>query len=125
LIAAADTSVLIAYLAGAQGRAVETVTDLIDDEGLRLPPVVITELMSHPLKGPLTVDFIVRSPILGLREGYWSRAGETRRTILARGLKARLSDTLIAQCCIDADVPLITLDSDFRHFAAHCGLKLA
>jgi hypothetical protein len=31
----------------------------------------------------------------------------------------------IAQSCIDADVKLITRDRDFRHFATHCGLKLA
>jgi len=32
---------------------------------------------------------------------------------------------LIAQACIDNDVALITRDADFRHFAKHCGLKLA
>jgi predicted nucleic acid-binding protein len=36
-----------------------------------------------------------------------------------------LGDALIAQSCIDHDVPLITRDTDFRHFAKHCGLKLA
>jgi hypothetical protein len=45
--------------------------------------------------------------------------------LLLKGLKARLADALIAQCCIDADVPLIARDSDFRHFKRWCGLKLA
>jgi len=35
-----------------------------------------------------------------------------------------LADTLIAQSCIDYRVPLITRDSDFRHFAKYCGLIL-
>jgi predicted nucleic acid-binding protein len=41
---------------------------------------------------------------------------------LAKGLKARLADTLIAQSCLDHGVPLITHDTDFRHFAALRGL---
>jgi predicted nucleic acid-binding protein len=44
--------------------------------------------------------------------------------LLAKGLKAQTLDTLIAQFCIDSETPLLTLDSDFRHFATHCGLKL-
>jgi predicted nucleic acid-binding protein len=45
--------------------------------------------------------------------------------LLARRLRARLADTLIAQSCIDNDVALITRDADFRHFAKYCGLRLA
>jgi predicted nucleic acid-binding protein len=60
-----------------------------------------------------------------LIDGFWDRAGETRRVLLAKGLKAQTLDTLIAQFCIDSETPLLTLDSDFRHFATHCGLKLA
>ena len=40
-------------------------------------------------------------------------------------LEGKLADTLIAQCCIDADIPLIAHDRGFRHFATHCGLQLA
>ena len=52
------------------------------------------------------------------------------RTVTAQGseiadLKAKLADALIAQCCIDADVPLIARDADYRHFERWCGLKLA
>ena len=43
---------------------------------------------------------------------------------MSKGLKARALDSLIAQCCIDADVPLIARDTDYRHFAKWCGLKL-
>jgi predicted nucleic acid-binding protein len=44
---------------------------------------------------------------------------------MRKGLKAAVADALIAQSCIDNDVALITRDPDFRHFAKHCGLKLA
>ena len=63
--------------------------------------------------------------LLPLKDGYWLRAREARRLIRSKGLRARGIDTLIAQCCIDADVALITRDADFRHFADWCGLKLA
>ena len=64
-------------------------------------------------------------PLLELLSDYWLRAAATRAAVLKRGLRARLADTLIAQSCIDYDVALITRDRDFRHFARHCGLKLA
>jgi predicted nucleic acid-binding protein len=48
-----------------------------------------------------------------------------RTLILSKGLKARLADALIAQCCIDAGATLVCRDRDFRHFARWGGLKLA
>jgi predicted nucleic acid-binding protein len=44
--------------------------------------------------------------------------------VLASGRKARLGDALIAQSCIDAKVPLLTRDRDFRAFARAAGLRL-
>lgn len=35
-----------------------------------------------------------------------------------------LTGTLIAQSCLDHNVPLIALDRDFRHFAAVSDLEL-
>ena len=64
-------------------------------------------------------------PLMDLSPGFWDRAGRTRRVLRVRGLKAALADSLIAQCCIDADVPLIARDKDYRHFERWCGLKLA
>ncbi len=55
----------------------------------------------------------------------YTGAGSARRLRKQKGLRAKIADTLIAQSCIDHDVALITRDGDFRHFAKHCGLKLA
>jgi len=41
------------------------------------------------------------------------------------GRKASLGDALIAQACIDSDVPLLTRGADFAAFAKLGGLKLA
>jgi predicted nucleic acid-binding protein len=59
-----------------------------------------------------------------IEAGFWERAAATRATVLAKKLRARLADTLIAQSCIDHGVALVTRDSDFRHFARHAGLVL-
>ncbi len=91
---------------------------------LFLPPPVKTELLSgkngQDMQTPLR-----DAPLLPITEGFWERAGGSRRLILSKGLKARLADTLIAQRCIDANVELIARDVDFRHFAQWCGLILA
>ena len=121
---ALDSSSLIAYLQGDAGPDVEAIEECLDQQHAALPPVVLVELLSDP-KLPKTVAAILRKlPLLTLAEGHWDRAGLLRAKVLSRGLKARLADTLIAQCCIDNELPLITRDGDYRHFAKHGGLKL-
>ena len=89
-----------------------------------LPPVVLTEMLGAP-RLPAQLERVLRGvPLLELVTGYWQRAGELRRRILRRGLKARLADVLIAQSCLDHSVDIISRDRDFRHFAAAAGLRL-
>jgi predicted nucleic acid-binding protein len=121
---AADTSSLVAYFSGASGPDVERLSQIMSDSRLILPPVVVTELLSDPAAREIE-NRIRDIEVLQIVDGYWVRAGEARRRLRQRGLKARVADALIAQSCIDHDVPLITRDHDFRHFAKHCGLKLA
>jgi predicted nuclease of predicted toxin-antitoxin system len=64
------------------------------------------------------LDKIFALKTLELQAGYWYRSGELRANTLREGHKAKLADVLIAQSCIDHDVPLITNDADFRHFSA-------
>lgn len=122
---AADTSSLIAYLAGETGKDVERIELAVDAAELCLPPVVLTELLSDPKNSSALESKISSLSLLEISSGYWERAGKTRGTLLARSLSAKIPDTLIAQSCIDYDVALITRDKDFRHFAKYCGLKLA
>lgn len=122
---AADTSSVINFLARQDTPDARLVEAAFRAETLRLPPPVVVELLSSP-KAELALRGIIdMAGMLPISERFWAGAGETRRRLLSLGLKARLADTLIAQCCIDAGVPLITRDADFRHFADHCGLKLA
>ena len=122
---AADSSILIDFF-----DRKETASDL-DFLGhafltgsLRLPPVVLTEILSNANTRHSLELLIQDIPLLDIRDGYWQRASVIRSRLLSRGLKAKLADTLIAQSCIDHDTPLIARDTDFRHFAEHCGLKL-
>lgn len=121
---AVDTSSLIALLQQQDALDTARLRLAIDDRSLRLPPPVLTELLSDKnlaapdageLRGFLLLDVI---------DGYWERAGLMRAKLFAQGLKSHLGDALIAQACIDAGVALITRDRDFRHYAEF-GLKLA
>lgn len=120
---ACDTSSLSAFLLGEKGDDVEQVADAAKAGQLTLSPVVVTEILSAT---DLALGTVLNSiAVLELLDGYWERAGLNRRLLRRKGLKAKVADALIAQSCIDHDVTLITRDSDFRHFAKHCGLKLA
>lgn len=121
---AADSSSLIAYLSGHSGSDIEKMENALFAKLLVLPPPVLTELLSDPEVPAPVLKLIAETPLLPLAQGYWERTGHLRAKILAMGLKAKLADTLIAQCCIDHNVPLITRDPDFRHFSKFGGLKL-
>ena len=122
---AIDTSSWSAYLADEVGSDVEQVAQSLELGHAVLPPVVLSELLSNPkLPGPIAKLFL-ELPVLELSPGYWERTGRLRAKVLARGLRARLADTLIAASCIDHRVPLVTRDPDFRHFVKLGGLELA
>ncbi len=120
---AADTSSFRRYSTGEHGADVDAVEAALASESLYLPAVVVTELLSDPRPDERIVAIIAKIPLLEIRSGYWARAGVLRATLLQAGHKATVSDTLVAQSCIDHRVPLITHDRDFRHFVK-AGLKL-
>lgn len=121
---AVDTSTLVAYLSNSKGEDIEILDQALANRVVYLPPVVLCEILSDP-KLPESVSQLFRKlPVLSITEGYWERAGKSRSKLIAKRLKARLADTLIAQVCLDNKIPLLTRDSDFRHFAKYCGLEL-
>jgi hypothetical protein len=124
-VIAVDTSTLSALFAGEHGKDVDTLADSLARGDVRLPPVVLTEILSDPAAAKVLTPRLRDLELLDVVEGYWQRAGEARARLRARGLRAKVADALIAQSCIDHDVALITRDQDFRHFAKHCGLSLA
>jgi predicted nucleic acid-binding protein len=110
---------LIAYVQGAAGPDVEAFDSALGVGDIVISPVVLTEVLSDEQLPPEHRDMVLEFTIHELHSGYWVRAAAIRSTLLARQLRARLPDALIAQSCIDHDVALITRDRDFRHFAKH------
>lgn len=121
---AVDSSSWIAYLAGEAGPDVETVEEALAQRQACLPPVVLTELLSDPRLPSSVAGLLRQLPLLPVLEGFWERAGLLRARLLAAGRRARLADALIAQSCLDHDLPLVARDADFRTFARLTGLRL-
>ncbi len=121
---AADTSVLIDYFQGKKNNQTEKLDEILAFHSLVLPPVVLAEVLSDPSLPKKFIEKINELPILDILDDFWYQAGHIRAKLIAHKLKARLADTLIAQSCIEHKVPLLTSDSDFRHFVKYCGLKL-
>jgi len=116
---ALDSSALIAFLAGAKTPIADAVESAFEQEHACLPPVVLAEVLSDPGLDSDVAILLKTLPRLEILDGYWERAGDLRRAVLKRSLRARLADTLIAQSCIDHHVALVTGDRDFRHFERH------
>ena len=121
---AVDTSSLMAFLAGDIGTDVDSVEDALKAQVIVLPPVVLTEIISDPKLAEQVTKTLLGLPMLEILPGYWERAGKTRAKILARNLKARVADALIAQSCLDYNIALISRDRDFRHFEKFAQLKV-
>lgn len=121
---AVDTSSFIAYLEGDSGKDVELLDDALKARQVVLPPVVLTELLSDSSLSKEVIGLFKTIPILDLAEGHWERAGINRAAVLAKGLKARIADALIAQSCLDHKLGLLTRDADFKAFSNVCGLLL-
>jgi predicted nucleic acid-binding protein len=122
---AVDSSTWIAYVQGQTGPDVDKFDESLAAGMLSAPLVVLCEILSEPKLPDRQRTLALSLPTLEVTPGFWVRAAAIRAAVLKRRLRARLADALIAQSCIDHDVSLITRNGDFRHFAAHCGLRLA
>ncbi|HKV27277.1 MAG TPA: PIN domain-containing protein, partial [Candidatus Acidoferrales bacterium] len=111
---AADTSTWIAFFKGEAGEDVRLLDKALEDRQAVMVPAVLTELLSDAELSSDVIDLLSDVPLIEIVSGYWERAGKLRANVLAKGRKARLGDALIAQTCVDAGIPLITRDRDFR-----------
>jgi predicted nucleic acid-binding protein len=121
---AADTSTWVAYLEGGQGEDVQLLERALESRQVVMAPVVLTELLSDPKLPPSLAETLSEVPMIQMEPGFWKRTGILRAKVLSNPRKARLGDALIAQSCIDRDIPLLTRDRDFRAFAQAAGLDL-
>jgi predicted nucleic acid-binding protein len=119
---AIDSSVLIAFLEGKSSPATAKCERAIADLTARLPMAVVAECLSAPGLNTPQRHAIESVLTLETTPDYWKRVGALRAKLLAKGHKAKLGDALIAQNCIDHHIPLLTTDTDFRHYT-RLGLK--
>jgi predicted nucleic acid-binding protein len=121
---AADTSTWIAFFQGEAGKDVELLDRSLEDRQVLMAPPVLTELLSDPDISSEVSKTLSELPLIEIQSGFWNRAGELRASVLAKRRKARLGDALIAQSCLDAGIPLLTRDRDFRAFAETASLTI-
>jgi predicted nucleic acid-binding protein len=121
---AVDTSTWVAYLEGGEGADAQLLDKALEDRQVLMAPVVLTELLSDPQLPSGLAKTLLEIPQIDIESGFWQRAGVLRAKVLAKRCKARLSDVLIAQSCMDRGIPLLTRDRDFRAFAQAAGLDL-
>lgn len=119
-----DTSTWIAFLQGEGGEDSELLDRALQDRLVLMAPAVLTELLSDLALPQETAKFLGDLPLIELEAGYRERVGRLRAKVLAKRRKARLGDALIAQCCADREVPLLTRDKEFQAFAEASGLRL-
>lgn len=121
---AADTGTWIAFFQGETGNDVELLDRSLENRQVVMAPPVLTELLSDPGITSEVSKMLSELPLIEIKAGFWNRAGALRATVLARRLKARLGDALIAQSCFDAGITLLTRDRDFRAFAKTASLSV-
>ena len=121
---AADTSTWVAFLGGDSGDDVALLDHALRDRQVLMVPAVLTELLSDAKMPDAIARTLCGLPLIVLSAKHWELAGKLRARVLAKGRKARLGDSLIAQTCIDREVPLLTRDKDFRAFATSAALEL-
>jgi len=120
----ADTSTWVAFLDGSSGDDVLLLKKALQGHQLSMLPVVLTELLSDPTLPPAVAASLIDIPPIEIEPGFWQRAGALRAKVLAKGRRARLADSLIAQLCLDAGISLITRDRDFRFLSEVSSMQL-
>lgn len=121
---AADTSTWIAFFQGDAGKDVEMLDRSLENRQVLMAPPVLTELLSDPKISQEVSSTLSELPLIEIQPGFWNRADALRASVLAKRRKARLGDSLIAQACLDAGIPLVTRDRDFRGFAEAAALDI-
>jgi len=113
---AADTSAWIDYSKGIDSEYAVHLQNALASNVLVMPEPVLFEILSAPNLSQKIANEFLKLSRLEVTSGFWERAAKLRSGLLKKTLKARGMDCLIAQSCIDHQVPLICRDKDFRHF---------
>jgi predicted nucleic acid-binding protein len=125
VVVVADTSVLIEYVNGREAGAID---EVLTNDRLILPPLVISELVTGGIGLVETTRIAEVLRFATMHEttlSHWIAVGDLRRDLGRRGLRVTIPDAHVTQCVIDLDATLIARDKIFRLIAQHIPLRFA
>ena len=111
-----DTSVWIEYERGGNASICAKMRSLLKNSQVQVCALVFLELLrgitraEHPIKGLLT-----QLPRLDMDWAVYEKAADISLSLRPKGISLTLSDSLIAATALQADVPLFTIDKDFKN----------
>ena len=120
----ADTSIWIDHFLGKTGEDLEVFRKSLNEGRVMMAPVVLTELLSSQHLPEALEKDLCEMEFAEPRPQFWRDAGRLRRRLARTGLNASLADCLIAQSCLERDVPLLTRDNGIRSFGPKIGLSI-
>jgi len=125
-----DSSVWIDFFHGVSTPEVERLDGLLGVTPLAIGDLVLVEVMQgfRTDQDVATARQLFRSlallPMLGGSNAW--KAAENYRQLRSKGITVRKTiDGIIATACIEANLPLLFSDRDFRPYVEHLGLEVA
>ena len=125
-----DSSVWIDFFHGVSTPEVERLDRLLGVTPLAIGDLVLVEVMQgfRTDQDVATARQLFRSlallPMLGGSNAW--KAAENVRQLRRKGITVRKTiDGIIATACIEANLPLLFSDRDFRPYVEHLGLEVA
>ena len=125
-----DSSVWIDFFHGVSTPEVERLDGLLGVTPLAIGDLILVEVMQgfRTDQDVATARQLFRSlallPMLGGSNAW--KAAENYRQLRRKGITVRKTiDGIIATACIEANLPLLFSDRDFRPYVEHLGLEVA
>lgn len=119
-----DTSVWIEFFRGQTYPELELA---LKEGRVVVSPIVLAELMSGPKnkrEASRLEDFLSELPLHETPKEHWLFVGQLRHRLAKCGFNVSIPDTHIAQCTLDLEGYLFSLDQIFKKLAKRIGLKL-
>jgi len=120
-----DSSAWIEFF---RGREFPLLEEALAEGRVRVPPLVVAELVSGATTrgDTLRVEDLARTlDLVPTPREHWIRVGALRRRLRAAGLSVSTPDAHVAQCALDMAGILLATDAVFRRIAGTARLKLA
>lgn len=121
----ADTSIWVDHFLGKSGADLEHFKNALHEGRIVMAPVVLAELLSSKKMPSIVESLLLEVPFATPGPNFWKKAGLLRRLLAKQGINASLADCLIAQSCLEKNLPLLTRDKTIKKFAHKIELLLA